>query len=143
LIRQPTEKQFEETCNEFWWVCTYVAKGLVRNEITYAKEMLETTVRPMFMKMIEWHIGTKTKFSVSFGTCGKFSKKYISDETYQKVLKTYSDHQLENNWNALFLMTELFGGFAVSVSNKMSFNYNLREEKNVSNYLRELHLEQK
>lgn len=143
LIKQPTEKQFEETCNEFWWVCTYVAKGLVRNEITYAKQMLETVVRPMFMRMIEWHIGTETKFSVSFGKCGKFIKKYISDETYEKVLKTYSDHQLENNWNSLFLMTELFGGFAVSVSNKMSFDYNRMEEKNVSNYLRNLHLARK
>jgi aminoglycoside 6-adenylyltransferase len=143
LIRQPTKKQFEETCNEFWWVCTYVAKGLVRNEITYAKQMLETVVRPMFMKMIEWYIGTETKFSVSFGKYGKFSKNYIADKTYQKILKTYSDHQLENNWNALFLMTELFGEFAVSVSTKMSFSYNLREEENVSNYLRGLHLEQK
>lgn len=141
LIRQPTEKQFVETCNEFWWVSTYVAKGLVRNEITYAKQMLERVVRPMFMKMIEWHIGTKTKFSVSFGKCGKFIKNHLSDETYGKVLKTYSDHKLDNNWNALFEMTQLFGNFAVSVSNKMSFTYNLKEEENVNKYLKELQLE--
>jgi hypothetical protein len=34
--------------------------------------MLETAVRPMFMKMIEWFIGTKTNFSISFGKGGKF-----------------------------------------------------------------------
>jgi aminoglycoside 6-adenylyltransferase len=28
-IRKPTEKKFLETCNEFWWVSTYVAKGLL------------------------------------------------------------------------------------------------------------------
>lgn len=143
LIRQPTAKQFKDTCNEFWWVSTYVAKGLARNEITYAKQMLETVVRPMFMKMIEWHIGTETKFSVSFGKCGKFMKNYVSDETYENVLKTYSDHQIENNWNALFLMTKLFGEFAVSVANNISFSYNLNEAENVSAYLKELMLQQK
>ncbi len=143
LIKQPTEKQFTETCNEFWWVCTYVAKGLVRNEITYAKQMLETVVRPMFMKMIEWHIGTKTKFSVSIGKCGKFVKNYLSDKTHRTILRTYSDHEIDNNWNALFEMTELFGNLAVSVSNNMSFDYNLEEENNVTNYLRKLQFEQR
>src|SRR5579863_10205105 len=48
LIKQPSEKEFTDCCNEFWWVCTYVAKGLCRSEITYAKEMLEIPVRNMF-----------------------------------------------------------------------------------------------
>ncbi len=142
-IKQPTEKQFKETCNEFWWVLTYVAKGLARDEITYAKQLLETAVRPMFMRIIEWYIGTETAFSVAIGNRGKFIKKYVSDETYEKVLNTYSDHQLANNWNALFLMTELFGSFAASISNQMSFSYNLSEEKNARNYLKKLHPESK
>jgi aminoglycoside 6-adenylyltransferase len=45
LIRKPTEKEFAECCNEFWWVCTYVSKGLRREEIMYAKAMMEGPVR--------------------------------------------------------------------------------------------------
>jgi len=66
LIKRPSEKEFLETCNEFWWTSTNVAKGLLRNEISFAKAMLETVVRPMYMKIIEWYIGTETNFSVSF-----------------------------------------------------------------------------
>ena len=40
--------------------------------------MQETVVRPMFMKMIEWYIGTETNFSVSFGKAGKFMKKLFA-----------------------------------------------------------------
>src|SRR5437588_5379942 len=36
----PTAKAFSDCCNEFWWVCPYVAKGLWREEIIYAKHML-------------------------------------------------------------------------------------------------------
>ena len=46
-IMKPIEKEFLDTCNEFWWMSTYVSKGLRRNEITYAKEIMETAVRPM------------------------------------------------------------------------------------------------
>jgi aminoglycoside 6-adenylyltransferase len=95
VIQRPTEKEFLDTCNEFWWVSTYVAKGLLRSEIPYAKEMLETIVRPMFMKVIEWQIGTETDFSVSFGKGGKNMKGYLSMGLYGKILSTYADHQIE------------------------------------------------
>jgi aminoglycoside 6-adenylyltransferase len=141
-IRKPTERIFLETCNEFWWVSTYVAKGLLRNEITYAKEMLETVVRPMFMKIIEWFIGTETDFSISFGKGGKFMKQNLSGTQYDKILATYSDQQLENNWKSLFLMTELFGELASAVANKLNFQYNSNEEHNVMTYLKTSYQEQ-
>jgi aminoglycoside 6-adenylyltransferase len=30
LPKEPTEKRFQDCCNEFWWVSPYVAKGLWR-----------------------------------------------------------------------------------------------------------------
>lgn len=113
LIKSPIDKEFLDCCNEFWWVNTYVAKGLYRNQITYAKEMLEVFVRPMFFKMIEWHIGINTNFSVSFGKAGKFMKEHIAPAIYQKILSTYPDAIAENVWKSLFAMTELFSQLAV------------------------------
>ena len=136
LIKEPTEKEFLDTCKEFWWVSTYVSKGLLRKEITYSKEMLETAVQQMFMKMIEWFIGTETNFSISFGKGGKFMKQNLSSTQYDKILATYSDQQLENNWKALFLMTDLFKEFAAIVANKLNFQYNSDEEENVITFLK-------
>jgi len=136
---QPGQKSFEDVCNEFWWVITYVAKGIAREEISYAKEMLETLVRPMFIKMIEWHIRTQYAFAMSFGQGGKFMKKYLSVEHYNKILSTYSDAGIENNWQSLFVMTALFEEFAGSVSSILNLAYNNTEEKNVKNYLMELY----
>jgi len=139
LVREPTEKEFLDTCNEFWWVCTYVAKGLVRNEIIYSKEMLETVVRPMFMNVIAWNIGIETNFSVSVGKGGKFMKKFLAPDLYKKILKTYSDHTLENNWKSLFLMMHEFGQLARTVAVSLKFNYVMTEEKNVTAYVEQLY----
>ena len=142
LVKEPTEKEFLDTCNEFWWVCTYVAKGLARNEIIYSKEMLETVVRPTFMNVTAWYIGTETNFSVSVGKGGRFMKNLLPPWLYNKILETYSDHTLENNWKALFLMMDMFGQFATAVSERLRFKYISSEEENVKAYLNRIYKEQ-
>ena len=141
LVKQPTEKEFLDTCNEFWWVCTYVAKGLMRNEITYSKEMLETVVRPMFMNVVAWYIGVETDFSVSAGKSGRFIKRFLPAGLYDDILKTYSDHILENNWQSLFLMMDIFGKLSRYLSGKLKFKYVASEEENVVAYLDQLYKE--
>src|SRR5262245_50696098 len=50
LPRPPTAQMFSDCCNEFWWVCPGVAKGLWREEILYAKHILDHFVRDQLMK---------------------------------------------------------------------------------------------
>lgn len=136
VIKPPGQKEFNDVCNEFWWVSTYVAKGLARNEITYAKEMLETVVRPMFMKMTAWYIGSKNNFTVPFGKAGKFMKRYLRKDYYNKILSTYTGCNINENWKALFTITELFALFAAAVANNLTLQYNHTEEANVLTYLK-------
>ncbi len=136
LIKRPSEKEFTECCNEFWWVSTYVAKGLWRDEIVYSKDMLEKYVRAMFLKIIEWYIGADTNFTVSFGKCGKNIKEYISPELYDKILSTYPDADKNNIWNSLFLMTEIFSDLAKKIATGLNFHYNSGEEQKVIIYLK-------
>jgi len=143
LIKYPSERAFRESCNEFWWTTTNVAKGISRNEITYAKEMLETVVRPMFMKIVEWYIGVNTNFLVSFGKGGKFMSKHLPGELYSKILLTYSDHQAENNWQSLVGMADLFGQLAKAVAGKLKFGYDLEEEQNAISYLKQCYAQYK
>ncbi len=42
---KPTAKAFDDCCNEFWWLNSYVAKGLWRGELTYAREHLDIWMR--------------------------------------------------------------------------------------------------
>lgn len=135
-ITKPTAKLFADTCNEFWWVCTYEAKALARGEIIYAREETETTIRPMFMRIVDWYIGTETGFSVSTGKGGKFLQKYLQPELYNKILLTYSDANIERSKHSLLVMTELFSPLAKQTARKLGFIYNLDEESNVMEYLK-------
>jgi aminoglycoside 6-adenylyltransferase len=103
--------------------------------------MLETVVRPMFMSVISWHIGIETNFSVSVGKSGKFINRFLPPNLYKRILQTYSDHTLKNNWKSLFLMTEIFGQLARAVSGQLKFTYMITEEENVVTYLNQLYKE--
>jgi aminoglycoside 6-adenylyltransferase len=134
-IQKPTEKEFLDTCNEFWWVSTYVCKGLLRNEIIYARKMCDTVVRPMFMKVIEWYIGTENDFSVSIGNGGKYLKNYLDKSLYEKILSTYADHQIENNWISLFTMSEIFEQFSSIVAERLKYKIDEDEARNTKSFL--------
>ncbi|MGN6531743.1 MAG: aminoglycoside 6-adenylyltransferase [Ginsengibacter sp.] len=134
-IRKPDEREFIETCNEFWWTATYVAKGLVRQEIVYAKSMLENVVRPMLMKQIEWKIGYENDFSVSVGRSGKFVKQYLDAILYERVLTTYADANIENNWAALKSMMVIFKNLQMQTAENLKFKVNLNEARNSYEYI--------
>lgn len=137
-VQKPDEKWFQEVCNEFWWVSTYVAKGLVRNEIPYAIKHLEVVLRPMFMQMIDWNIGFDHDFKISTGKSGKFYPQYLGENFFLKFLHTYPDSDPENIWNALFLMIEMFSNTAKEVSKKLNFNYRIEEQQNTLEYLQKM-----
>ncbi|HMT11287.1 MAG TPA: aminoglycoside 6-adenylyltransferase [Ignavibacteria bacterium] len=133
-ITKPSAKLFADTCNEFWWVSTYSAKALARGEITYAREVTETIIRPMFMRIVNWYIGTETDFSVSTGKGGKYLQKYLPPGLYNKFLLTYPDADIERNKTSLLVMTKLFASLAKHTAGKLGYKYNIDEEANVMAY---------
>lgn len=140
ITKPPSKKQFDDCCNEFWWVCPYVAKGLWRNELPYVKFMLDGPVRKMLMLMLKWHIGVKTNFSVSSGKLGKYYKKYLDTELWDMFIRTYSDAELDNIWDSLFMMCDLFRIVSKGIAQYFDYDYPYMEDKNVSSHLKHVRI---
>ncbi|GAA0333765.1 aminoglycoside 6-adenylyltransferase [Morganella psychrotolerans] len=124
FITPPDARLFAETANEFWWCATNVAKGLARHEITFAKEMTDNVIRPVFMQMLDWKIGCTHGFNLTTGKAGKYISRYLTNAEMQAISDTYSDAAPENNWQALFVMLQLFGEFQKITADKMGFAIN-------------------
>jgi aminoglycoside 6-adenylyltransferase len=136
LPKPPTAKQFFDTTNEFWWVAPYAAKGLWRQEFTYARHMLDEYVREQLMKMLNWYVGIKTGFTVSPGKGGKYLKKCLEPELWQMLLETYAGGTYEQSWQALFRMGELFRRTATQVADYYGYEYPYGDDERVSAHLR-------
>lgn len=135
LPEPPTAKAFADCCNEFWWVCPYVAKGLWREEILYAKYILDHFVRDQLMKMITWYVGLRTQFSRSPGKFGKHLPQYLEPDLWEMLRKTYSDAEYENTWEALHATCDLFRRLALPVAEAFDFEYPQQDDERVSAHL--------
>jgi aminoglycoside 6-adenylyltransferase len=140
LPRPPTAQTFSDCCNEFWWVCPNVAKGLWREEITYAKYMLDRFVREQLMRMLSWYVGMKTQFSRSPGKFGKHLKQYLEPELWDMLEKTYSDAGNDTTWEALSTMCNLFRITAIRVAEHCGFEYPYGDDEKVSAHLQHIRL---
>ena len=135
LPEPPTAKLFADCCNEFWWVSPYVAKGLWRQEILYAKHNLDVYVREQLMRMLTWHIGLRTQFSCSPGKLGKYFQQYLEPELWEALLATYADASYDGTWDALFAMGELFRRIAAPLAEHFGFEYPHEDDRRVSAHL--------
>jgi aminoglycoside 6-adenylyltransferase len=136
LPTPPTVKAFADCCNEFWWVGPYVAKGLWRAELTYARAMLDSVVREQLMKMLTWYVGVQTGFSRSPGKEGKYLQQILAPELWAMLENTFADASYEYTWAALFTMGDLFRIAANQVAAAMGFDYPRRDDERVSAHLR-------
>ncbi len=135
LPTPPTAKQFADCCNEFWWCCPYVAKGLWRGHITYARGVLETYVRPMLMKMLAWYVGVQTGFSINPGSFGKYLEPRLSPDLWARLLATYSDASYDQTWDSLYATADLFRHVAVPVAEHFGLEYPHADDARVTAHL--------
>ena len=115
-VKEPREIEFKCTCSDFWWCLNNVAKGLWRNELPYAMDVINFVLRPHLKRLLEWKMGIENNFSVSAGKSCKYFKKYLQEETYRQFLATYSIAEIESIWNSVFEMCDLFQSTAVELT---------------------------
>ncbi|WP_028596644.1 aminoglycoside 6-adenylyltransferase [Paenibacillus assamensis] len=133
-IDKPSCQSFDDCCNEFWMSSTYVAKGLARNELLFAADMMNQVFRPNLLTMLRWKVGIETEFSLSIGKSDKFLEKYVSSETWITLLATYEMGSRENIWEALYTSYALFRKSAQFVADQLGYSYPDYDE-NVSPYI--------
>lgn len=135
LPQLPTEKAYFDCCNEFWWVSTYIAKGLWREEIIYAKSLQDEVVRPMLMRMLVWYIGINTNFSKNPGKYGRYFQRYLETDLWQLLEETYADADYSHTWDSLEKMCQLFRITSRSVAAHFGFEYHTNDDENVTAHL--------
>ncbi|MDR2605855.1 MAG: aminoglycoside 6-adenylyltransferase [Oscillospiraceae bacterium] len=135
-VKPPTELDYYSACNEFWWCLNNAAKGIARDELPYVQAMLNHYVRNELNDMVGWYIGILTDFTVSAGKLGKYFKRYLPQELYERYAATYSGGDYADIWRAIGVMCDLFRKLALKVAEHFGFEYRQNEENGMRAYLK-------
>ena len=133
-ISKPYQKLFDECINEFYWVSTYVMKGIWRNELLYSIDHLNIC-RRMLLLMRAWDKGYKFDFQVNFGKSFKYLPNYLGSNKNSELTSTYPHLNTNEIKEALYKMTEMFDYAAVMVSKKCKLNYDTENYAEVKKYI--------
>jgi len=135
IMQKPSERSFIDCCNEFWYTNAGLAKGLWRGEVIPAQELINQVIRGALLQMTGWYIGSRNDFKVNTGKFGKYYQRYLEPDVYQKLLATYPVADLQQIWQAVYTMQDLFRNAAGSIAAALGYTYPVNWDKNVTAYM--------
>lgn len=128
-----SESDFEKACNEFWWVSTYVVKGIRRNQMIYATDHLYGICQQELLKILAWQVASD-RGKVDIGKNYKYLFHYLPTEKEKEFSTLLDLSSIEKVSQSLFATMKLFNCEAQKLAKKMGFAYNHKEAKKMMAY---------
>lgn len=134
-VKKPTEKEFDELLNELWWIQTYVAKAIWRDELPLAKYMFDVVLIDCIRELLSWYIGEMHNWNVNVGNHGKWFKHYLSEELYNEFVLLYPTIEYEEIWESLFNIGKFIRKIGKRLAESLEYLYPLEDDVNVTEYI--------
>lgn len=134
-VQKPSRKEFDKTLNEAWWIQTYVAKAIWRDELPLAKYMFDVILIDCIRKLLSWHIGEVYNWNINVGKCGKWLKHFLCEETYNEFIGLYPAVDYEEMWKSLFHAGRFIQKIGKDLAEKLEYKYPMQDDINVTEYL--------
>jgi aminoglycoside 6-adenylyltransferase len=136
IAPRPTEREYLALVEGFWWETIYVAKNLWREEVLHAKYNLDVVMRhELLLRLLEWRVEVDREWAWKPGIVGRGLKAQLAPGTWSALEATWVGAGLEENWEALFAMTDLFRRVALEVGSALGYAYPRELDQRVSAYL--------
>ena len=139
-IEAPTETEFIDRINAFWWDVPYVAKALRRHELDYVRYIMDADLRfEKIHPLLRWKIGIDHGAATDVGIFGRWFPRYLPGPIWDRYLATFSGADSEEQWQAMFAMCVLVRELGTEIARHHGFAYPSDTDKHVTAYLETLH----
>ena len=131
-----SETDFEKACNEFWWVSSYVVKGICRKQVIYATDHLYGICQQEFLKILAWHVASN-RGVVDIGKNYKYLFNYLPAEKEKQFSNLLDFSSKEKITQSLYATMQLFHREAQRLAQKLGFDYDKEVAEKMIQYAEE------
>ena len=135
-IHPATETDFKNSCNEFWWVSSYVVKGICRNQLIYATDHLYGICQQELLKVLAWQVASD-KGTVDIGKNYKYLFNYLPAEKEKEFSNLLDFSSKEKITQSLLATMQLFHREAQRLAQKLGFDYDKEVAEKMIEYAEE------
>ncbi|MEZ7593857.1 aminoglycoside 6-adenylyltransferase [Streptococcus sp. 27098_8_76] len=135
-ITPATETDFKNSCNEFWWVSSYVVKGICRYQVIYATDHLYGICQQELLKVLAWQVASD-KGTVDVGKNYKYLFNYLPIEKEKEFSNLLDFSSIDKITQSLFATMKFFHQEAQSLSQKVGVDYDKEVAERMIQYAEE------
>lgn len=123
-LRPPTAAEFQAAVEEFWWLCTYVAKNLWRDELLTAQVLFDYELRHLILlRFVTWRVGLDSGWTARPGFFGRGLPGLMGAALGDAWLISAGSGSLPALWDALWRTIALFRELAQGIAKAMHYPY--------------------
>lgn len=135
-VHPATETDFKNSCNEFWWVSSYVVKGICRNQLIYAIDHLYGICQQEFLKILAWQVASD-RGKVDVGKNYKHLFNYLPAEQKKEFSDLLDFSSIDKITQSLLTTMQLFHREAQRLAQKLGFDYDKEVAEKMIEYAEE------
>jgi len=121
-VQKPSEAFVGDCANEFFFSCTYAAKGLLRGELLFTNWIFEQVVRVELLRMLGYLAGVRKGFPLNTGKHDKWLPRNLTEEENEKLLETYRLDKIDTAWRTLDTAMKLFEKAMIEVCDSLAYD---------------------
>jgi aminoglycoside 6-adenylyltransferase len=123
LIRKPTEDEFAERVNAFFWDSLYVPKALRRGEEFHGFSML-ADLRFRFIRVFtEWRIGLEQDWNVGTNKQGRWFARYLDAQDYAELCGVIDGSAGSGHWGQFAAALEYGAGLCREIARGLGYDF--------------------
>ena len=123
LVSPPTQAEFLEVVNDFWYHTIWTAKHLRRGELWWAKSCCDDYLKLRLRRMMEWHTRATKGQSYDTWMRGRFLEEWVDPHARQELGGIFAHYDAEDVWRALLATMNLFRWMAVETAGRLGYPY--------------------
>lgn len=131
-----SQTDFEKSCNEFWWVSTYVVKGICRKQVIYTTDHLYGICQQEFLKILAWQVASN-RGVVDIGKNYKYLFNYLPTEKEKEFSDLLDFSSIDKITQSLLATMQLFHREAQRLAQKLGFDYDKEVAEKMIQYAEE------
>ncbi len=138
FAQTPSDAEFQETCNEFWWVVKSFVEYTLRKELPSAMFYLNVAVRDLLNKMIRWYLFLQAGQPVNMGILDSNMEKLLDVKLFALYKKTYPTAEYASIREAFDAVVEMWSAISTDVAAHCGYMYDKDTEKNMLDFISNL-----
>ncbi len=119
----PSQEEFLNLVNDFWYHAVWTAKKMQRGELWTAKSCCDSYMKWRLLRIVEWHARLQHGQDYDTWHSGRFLEEWADPRLVRGLRPAFSAYDEASLWRALFATMNLFHWLALETAQRLGYPY--------------------